>query len=115
MLSLHVRMCRWYSIEGGEYRLMEDMLIPGNPNGTFYVSARLDVQGSFVLAVLDEGVQQLYSISQGKGKDVRWFVDAEGVRDLKFYSLDELVGYFTTNSGLTTRLSYPCPRIKGQR
>ena len=94
---------------------MEDMLIPGNPNGTFYVNERLNRPGSYELAVLDDGVQQVYSIVQGDGEDMRWLVDEEGVRDLKFCSLDELVGFFANNSGLTTRLSYPCPRIKGQR
>ena len=91
------------------------MLIPGNPNGTFYITARLDMPGMFVLAVLDDGVQQLYTIAQGTEKDMRWFVDTEGVKDVTFRSLDKLVDYFTHNSGLTTRLSHPCPRIKGQR
>ena len=108
-------MHRWYSAEDSEYRLSEDMLIPGNPNGTFYITARLDMPGMFVLAVLDDGVQQLYTIAQGTERDMRWFVDTEGVKDVTFRSLDKLVDYFTHNSGLTTRLSYPCPRIKGQR
>ena len=111
----HLHVYRWYSAQGSDYRLSEDMLIPGNPNGTFCITATLDMPGMFVLAVLDDGVQQLYPITQGQGGDMRWFVDTEGVKDVKFRSLDKLVDYFTHNSGLTTRLSYPCPRIKGQR
>ena len=90
-----------------------DLLLKGNPNGTFYISQDSSLMGSFQLCVIADSLIKSFSIVQSS-EDGRWMVKKQFVQE-RFVSLDKLVEYYKRNSGLETYLSIPCPRVHGQR
>ena len=116
LMCMQTHSCRWFYSREDACIVEIDMNMPKNANGTFFICPSPDRIGTFQLSVLDDRVIHRYTIRNSED-DVRWFLDTKAffAADQRYNSLEEIVVHYTHNSGLTTRLSQPCPRIMGRK